>query len=84
MFMASASHPKRPDQRVKHDAQIAEIAGRPQRRVFVDADDAIKQQRWLLAASLHPRGAITVIEGVGCGIEAVTQVGNQIVVRFGR
>jgi hypothetical protein len=33
----SISHPKRSDQRVECEAQIAEIAGRPQRRVLVDA-----------------------------------------------
>ena len=69
--------------RVERDAQIAEIAGWPQRRVFIDADDAVKQQRWF-AAPLHPSGPITLIEGVGCGIEAVTQFGNQIVVGFCR
>ena len=57
------SHPKRPDQRVERKAQIAEIASWPQRRVLVDADDAVKQQRWF-AASLHPSGPITLIEGV--------------------
>jgi hypothetical protein len=40
-FVISISHPKRPNQRVEREAQIAEIARRPQRRVFVDADDAI-------------------------------------------
>jgi hypothetical protein len=33
----SISHPKRPDECVERKAQIAEIARRPQRRVFVDA-----------------------------------------------
>jgi hypothetical protein len=72
----SISHPKRPDQRIEREAQIAEIAGRPQRRVFVDADDAVKQQR-RFAASLHPSGSVTLIEGVGCDIEAITQLGNR-------
>jgi hypothetical protein len=49
----SVSHPKSPHQRVEREAQIAEIARRPQRRVLVDADDTVEQQRWF-AASLHP------------------------------
>ena len=80
---SSQSHPKRPDERVERDAQIAKIAGRPQRCVFVDADDAIKQQR-RFAASLHPSDPITLIEGIGSGTEAIAQFANQIAVGFCR
>jgi len=55
--LISIPHPKRPDQRVESEAQIPDIAGRPWRRVFVGADDAVKQQR-RFAGALHPDGQI--------------------------
>jgi hypothetical protein len=59
-LVISTSHPKRPDQRVEREAQIAEIADRPQRRVLVDADDATRASispplgRWIYSPAYEP------------------------------
>jgi hypothetical protein len=56
----SISHLKRPNQRVEREAQIAEIADRPQRRVLVDADDATRASispplgRWIYSPAYEP------------------------------
>ena len=78
MLRAYAEHPH---QRIQRHTKIAEILLWPHRRILVDADDAVDQQR-RSPTRRETVIAIALVEGVGGGIEPPAEAFDERGVRF--
>jgi hypothetical protein len=75
--------PEYPHQRIERDAEIPEVLGQPQRRVLIDADDAIDQES-RPATGRKAMISVALINRVRRCIKPSSETFDQIGVRFVR